>query len=104
MSADRSNNPWLFDLRLRERNVRSGALDEKELNRHLSALKDLEAETETFGLAQPAIGDGLDEEIEDDDVEAEAADADNDNQDAERTEQAAAPVPVAATADVPEAE
>lgn len=73
MSADRSNNPWLFDLRLRERNVRSGALDEKELARHLGALKDLEAETETFGWAQPAIGDGLDaeeEEDDDDDVEA----------------------------------
>lgn len=81
MSADRSNNPWLFDLRLRDRNVRSGALDEKELSRHLAALKDLEAETETFGLAQPAIGDGVDEEPEededeDDDLEASDAAAD----------------------------
>jgi hypothetical protein len=75
MSADRSNNPWLFDLRLRERNVRSGALDEKELTRHLGALKDLESETETFGWAQPAIGDGMDveEEDEDDDDGVEAA-------------------------------
>jgi len=78
MSADRSNNPWLFDLRLRERNVRSGALDEKELTKHLGALKDLEGEIEVFGLAQPAIGDGVDEEPEeeddeDDEVEAEAA-------------------------------
>ena len=60
MSADRSNNPWLFDLRLRERNVLSGALDAKELARHLGALVDLEAETDTFGWAQPAIGDGMD--------------------------------------------
>lgn len=74
MSADRSNNPWLFDLRLRERNMRSGALDEKELNKHLSALKDLEAETETFGWAQPAIGDGLDaeDEAEESDDEGES--------------------------------
>lgn len=71
MSADRSNNPWLFDLRLRERNIRSGALDDKELTKHLGALKDLEAETETFGLAQPAIGDGVDEEPEDDEDEDE---------------------------------
>lgn len=80
MSADRSNNPWLFDLRLRERNVRSGALDEKELARHLGALTDLESETETFGWAQPAIGDGLDpeedvDEDEDDDVVAATDDA-----------------------------
>lgn len=58
MSSDRSNNPWLYDLRLRDRNLRSGALDEKELARHLSALKDVEAEAETFSLGQPAIGSG----------------------------------------------
>ncbi len=76
MSADRSNNPWLFDLRLRERNLRSGDLDEKELARHLGTLVDLEAETETFGWAQPAIGDGLDPEEEDeDDDDVDATDA-----------------------------
>ncbi len=69
MSADRSNNPWLFDLRLRERNVLSGALDAKELARHLGALVDLEAETDTFGWAQPAIGDGMDAD-DDDDLDA----------------------------------
>lgn len=75
MSADRSNNPWLFDLRLRDRNVRSGALDEKELTRHLGALKDLEAETEVFGLAQPAIGDGVDEEPEEEDEDEDEVEA-----------------------------
>lgn len=87
MSADRSNNPWLFDLRLRDRNIRSGALDEKELNKHLSALKDLETETETFGLAQPAIGDGVDEDIEEDD------DLDDDADESETTEDAVAAAP-----------
>lgn len=75
MSADRSNNPWLFDLRLRERNLRSGDLDEKELARHLGTLVDLEAETETFGWAQPAIGDGMDAEDEVDDDAPESAEA-----------------------------
>ncbi len=72
MSSDRSNNPWLYDLRLRDRNLRSGALDEKELARHLSALKDLETETETFSLGQPAIGSGEIDPIpasEDDDAD-----------------------------------
>lgn len=90
MSADRSNNPWLFDLRLRDRNLRSGALDEKELSRHLGALKDLETETETFGLAQPAIGDGVDDLVDDED--------DEDDED-EATEDQDVAAPVAAEAE-----
>ena len=98
MSADRSNNPWLFDLRLRERNVRSGALDEKELSKHLGALKDLEGEIETFGLAQPAIGDGVDEE-----PELEAG-ADEDDEDEDDVDSAAPEAGEAVAAAAPEGE
>lgn len=69
MSSDRHNNPWLYDLRLRDRNLRSGALDDKELSRYLGTLKDHEGETDTFSLAQPALGDGEDDFDDEDEVD-----------------------------------
>lgn len=71
-------NPWDWDLRVRERNLRAGLLQEKDVEKALSGLPDLEAQTEPFSLAQPAL-DGDDEDDDDDlggdDANGSAADA-----------------------------
>lgn len=47
---------WTFDLRVRDRMLASGALDPKNLERHLAELPDLEANAETLPFDQPAVG------------------------------------------------
>lgn len=55
MSNKISQNPWTMDVRVRERNLKSGALTEKDLEKHLAALPDLEGQYDAFGTAQPAL-------------------------------------------------
>ncbi len=52
------NNPtdWDLDLRVRERHLASGALDQSTIDRYLTALPDREAESEALPFEQPAIG------------------------------------------------
>ena len=60
-----------------QRNLRAGLLQEKDVEKALSGLPDLEAQTEPFSLAQPAL-DGDDEDDDDlggDDANGSAADA-----------------------------
>ncbi len=52
--------PSDFDLRVRERNLAKGLLDEKIVERHLTELPDVEPNAEPIGVPQPALGD-LDE-------------------------------------------
>jgi len=47
--------PWDLDVRVRERNVRKGVLDEKEIERHLRELPDVAANAETITIAQPGL-------------------------------------------------
>ena len=55
--ADKAKNtPWDFDLRVRERNLAAGVLDQKVVDKHLADLPDLEAECETMDMLQPALG------------------------------------------------
>jgi len=77
-------NPWLFDVRVRERNMKSGALTEKELEKHLGGLTDVAEHAEAFGLPQPAlaqpaahaaVGDQDDDDGDDEDDEVEASEA-----------------------------
>jgi hypothetical protein len=49
-------NPWDWDVRVRERNVRKGIFDEKEIEKHLSQLPDVADQAESLGLSQPALG------------------------------------------------
>jgi hypothetical protein len=48
-------SPWDLDIRVRERNLRNGRLEEKDLDKFLTALPDLATDTVSFGTAQPAL-------------------------------------------------
>lgn len=107
MTQKTPQNPWQFDVRVRERNLKQGSLTEKDLEKYLVGLPDLEPTTEAFGTPQPAleqprvvappapISADFDDEEEDED--------DEDEDDVEETA-AAAPAPVAAAAEPPAAE
>jgi hypothetical protein len=47
--------PWDLDVRVRERNLKKGVLDEKEVQTYLKDLPDLSANAEIVTLPQPAI-------------------------------------------------
>jgi hypothetical protein len=49
-------NAWEWDVRVRERNLRKGILDEKDVEKHLAALPDAADQAESLGIAQPALG------------------------------------------------
>jgi len=49
-------NPWDWDVRVRERNLRKGILDDKDVEKHLSQLVDVAEQSEPVGHAQPALG------------------------------------------------
>ncbi len=50
--------PWDLDVRVRERNLRSGVLDEKDIERYLRELPDSGANAENVTTPQPALGSG----------------------------------------------
>ena len=71
----RTINPWDWDLRVRERNVRAGLITPKDLEKVNSALVDLEGNTDEFTLAQPALDEEDDfDDDEEDDVAGESTD------------------------------
>ena len=49
-------NAWEWDVRVRERNLRKGVLDEKDVEKHLGQLPDVADQAEAIGVAQPALG------------------------------------------------
>jgi hypothetical protein len=55
MTQKTNSNPWQMDVRVRERNLKSGALTEKDLEKHLAGLTDLADQAEPFATAQPAL-------------------------------------------------
>lgn len=72
------SNPWTFDVRVRERNLKAGSLNDKDVEKYLSGLTDLSDQAESFSTPQPAleqpeIVDDIDDDIddEDDDVQDE---------------------------------
>ena len=65
-------NPWTFDVRVRERNLKSGALAEKDLEKYLGGLPDLADQAEPFSLGQPALAETVEEVAEEVDDAAEA--------------------------------
>lgn len=69
-------NPWTFDVRVRERNLKAGGLTEKDLEKYLSTLPDLADQAEPFATAQPALEQPeIDEPEEDEADEAEEPEA-----------------------------
>jgi hypothetical protein len=55
MTQKTNYNPWTMDVRVRERNLKSGALTDKELEKTLAALPDVSDQAESFGTQQPAL-------------------------------------------------
>jgi hypothetical protein len=55
--SQKTVNPSSFDTRVRERNLKSGALTEKDVEKYLSQLPDVGDQAEPFGTAQPALSD-----------------------------------------------
>jgi hypothetical protein len=49
-------NSWEWDIRVRERNVRKGVLDEKDIEKYMSQLPDVSDQAESSALNQPALG------------------------------------------------
>jgi len=74
-------NPWTFDVRVRERNLKNGSVTEKDVDKYIAGLPDLADQSEAFGTSQPALAqpvvvveeepigadEGDDEDDEDDD-------------------------------------
>jgi hypothetical protein len=75
-------NPWTFDVRVRERNLKAGTVTDKDVDKYIAGLPDLADQSEPFGTSQPALAqppaaavvehdDSVDDEEDDeDDVEA----------------------------------
>jgi hypothetical protein len=49
-------NPWEWDVRVRERNLRKGILDEKDVEKYISQLPDVGEQADSITLGQPALG------------------------------------------------
>ena len=48
-------SPWDLDIRVRERNLKNGRLEEKDVEKFLSSLPDLGEGTVSFSTSQPAL-------------------------------------------------
>jgi len=72
---------WDWDVRVRERNLKAGLLTEKEVEKFLTGLEDLDDRTDTVTLAQPALSSSGRADVgaaddDDDDDEDDAEDGD----------------------------
>lgn len=54
--SNKNINPWDWDVRVRERNLRKGLLGDKDVEKHLSQLPDVAEQMEPLELPQPALG------------------------------------------------
>jgi len=55
-SSQKTINSWDWDVRVRERNLRRGIIDEKEVEKHVALLVDMSEQAETVNYPQPALG------------------------------------------------
>jgi hypothetical protein len=53
--TQQKTNPWTFDVRVRERNLKAGTITEKDVDKYVSGLPDLADQSEPFGTSQPAL-------------------------------------------------
>jgi hypothetical protein len=49
------SNPWTFDVRVRERNLKAGTINDKDVEKYVAGLPDLADQSEPFGTSQPAL-------------------------------------------------
>ena len=55
-TTNKTINSWDWDIRVRERNLKSGALTDKDVEKQKASLPDLDAQADTITMAQPALG------------------------------------------------
>ena len=56
VTNNKTINAWDWDVRVRERNLRKGIFDDKEVEKHLTQLPDVAEQGESIATPQPAIG------------------------------------------------
>jgi hypothetical protein len=49
-------NAWDWDIRVRERNIRKGIIDDKDVEKHIAQLPDVSEQADSIGFAAPALG------------------------------------------------
>jgi hypothetical protein len=54
--SNKTINSWDWDIRVRERMLKSGTLTDKDVEKHITALPDLAEQAEPVSMSQPAIG------------------------------------------------
>ena len=54
--SNKTINSWDWDIRVRDRNLKSGTLTEKDVEKQKGQLPDLSEQADTVTLAQPALG------------------------------------------------
>ena len=72
-------NPWTFDVRVRERNLKAGSLTDKDVEKYLASLPDNADQAEPFATAQPALeqpelADEVDDDIDDEEDDVGGSD------------------------------
>ena len=75
-------NPWTFDVRVRDRNLKAGTITDKDVEKYVGGLPDLADQSEAFGTSQPALLQPPQAEVEDlgDEEDDEEDDVENENE------------------------
>jgi hypothetical protein len=55
-SGNKTINSWDWDIRVRERNLRKGIIDDKDVEKYVTQLVDVGDHGEPIGTPQPALG------------------------------------------------
>jgi hypothetical protein len=55
-SGNKTVASWEWDVRVRERNLRKGMFDEKDLEKHIAQLPDVSDQADSLTYPQPALG------------------------------------------------
>ena len=58
-------NPWTFDVRVRDRNLKAGTISDKDVEKYVAGLPDLAEQSEAFGTSQPALLQPVHEPVDD---------------------------------------
>jgi hypothetical protein len=55
-SGNKTISSWEWDVRVRERNLRKGMFDEKDVEKHIAQLPDVSDQADSLTYPQPALG------------------------------------------------
>lgn len=89
-------NPWTFDVRVRDRNLKAGTVTDKDVEKYLGGLPDLADQSESFATSQPALLQPVVEHVADTSAD-EGDDEDEDDVEGEGEGEAATVEPAADT-------